>query len=96
MNRGIGLRIGNLRHSDFTDYRFHRLLLKVIQMLVVDVGIHVMDGGAAVLADAPVFFFVEVSCLWLIRENDLGANDRSFSDTGVDAVDIGLLVSLCL
>lgn len=65
-------------------------------MLVVKAGIHAMDGGAAVLADAPVFFFVEIPCLRLIREDNLGANYRSFSDTGVDALDIGLLVPLCL
>lgn len=75
---------------------FHRLLLKVIQMLVVEAGIHTMDGGAAVLADAPVLFFVEVPCFRLIREDDLGANYRSFSDAGVDPLDIGLLVPLCL
>ncbi len=96
MKKEIGLRIGNLRHSASTAHSLHSLLLRVIQMFVVDVGIHVMDGGAAILADAPVFFFVEVPCLWLIRENDLGANDRSFSDAGVDALDIGLLVSLGL
>ncbi|MNW29200.1 hypothetical protein D3C74_60460 [compost metagenome] len=55
-----------------------------------------MNGGAAVLADAPVFFFVEIPCLRLIREDDLGANYRSFSDAGVDALDIRLLVALCL
>lgn len=55
-----------------------------------------MNGGAAVLADAPVFFFVEIPCLRFIREDDLGANYRSLSDAGVDALDIRLLVALCL